>query len=324
MKVVGMTPEIRESGGVSLEVSCKTDPALRERNDELKTLTKSQEEVDDSKIEKVLKEDVRTKDTETTKRKTSAGDSAEEFKRENKQLPSIIINGEVVTSAASCKDCEDISVNTSALKDKTVSSASEGDLIKKFTTSKLGQSSELDDMHPHHLLTNILKEKGCSARVRKASSLKDFFLEITDEGIAAFDQDVARAVREKNIPFLRDRKNNGKTLQCSNRFGESLIHMACRRGFTEVVRFFIKEGEVSLRVKDDFGRTPLHDACWSPEPNFELMELLISHDPDLLMIEDVRGHSPFSYARKHHWGSWKKFLLEKRDIIELKSFWEAI
>jgi len=318
MKVEGIIPEIR-AGGLSMGDACKTDPALKGKTDKLEDRKQTKEDGDNSEKGNTVKQDREITDVETKKKITSAGDSAEEFKRENKQLPRTIINGEVVTRVLSSNE---IITNTSPLKDKTF--GSDSDLIKKLSTSKLGHGSDLDDMHPHHLLINILREKGCSARVRKSSSLNDFFLEVTDEGIAAFDQDVARAVREKNISFLRERKSSGKTLQCSNRFGESLVHMACRRGFTEVVQFFIKEGEVSLRVKDDFGRTPLHDACWSAEPNFGLMELLISHDPDLLMIEDVRGHSPFSYARKHHWVSWKKFLLEKRDIIVLKSFWEAI
>ena len=54
----------------------------------------------------------------------------------------------------------------------------------------------------------------------------------------------------------------GKTLQCCNRFGESAIHMACRHDLTDVVKFSIEEVGSILRVRDDYGRTPLHDAFW--------------------------------------------------------------
>jgi hypothetical protein len=95
--------------------------------------------------------------------------------------------------------------------------------------------------------------------------------------------------------------------------------MACRRGYTDVVRFLIKEADVTLRVKDDFGRTPLHDTLWSPTPNFDLMALIMEHDPDLLLIEDIRGHPPFAYARKSHWKEWNDFLTTNRHFLKLKS-----
>mmetsp|Transcript_9030 Transcript_9030/g.13670 ORF Transcript_9030/g.13670 Transcript_9030/m.13670 type:complete len:429 (-) Transcript_9030:113-1399(-) len=169
------------------------------------------------------------------------------------------------------------------------------------------------DCHPQTTLISILQEAGFKAQTRKSSEMKDFFLLFTDDHIAAYDQEVVSAIRSKNIPLLRELLKNGKSLQCANRYGESLVHMACRRGHTEVVRFLIKEANVTLRVKDDYGRTPLHDACWSAEPNFELMDLLMEHEADLLLVEDSRGHFPFSYARRNHWKPWSEFLLARRE-----------
>ena len=314
-----MTAPERIGVRLSVDASLIADPILKEKKDEINVSHPENEEETVALDDETKNKGGGNKlvNNHGSKSNSSAGNIAEEFIREKKKLPSVVDDGLELTNQSI--------EPTISLKGNKVSS--EGDLVQKLSTSNISSqhnSSDPDETHPHNLLVNILKEKGCKATMRKSSSVKDFFLEITEEGIAAFDQDVARAVRENNITFLRERRDSGKTLQSSNRFGESLIHMACRRGSTEVVRFFIKEANVSLRVKDDFGRTPLHDACWSPEPNFKLMELLISHDPDLLMIEDVRGHSPFSYARKNHWGCWKKFLSEKRDIIELKTFWEAI
>lgn len=180
----------------------------------------------------------------------------------------------------------------------------------------------LDLSNPQDLLLNYLREDGYKAYTRKSSTLSNFFLEITPEQIEAYSTELVKAIRDRNISFLREMHQAGKTLQCSNRFGESLLHMACRRGYTDVVRFLIKEAQVSLRVKDDFGRTPLHDACWSADPNFDLMELIMDHDPDLLLIEDVRGHSPFSYARRSHWKDWIDFLTARRETLRLNTFAE--
>lgn len=64
----------------------------------------------------------------------------------------------------------------------------------------------------------------------------------------------------------------------------------------------------SVQVSDDYGRTPLHDACWTPNPNFETISLLLEKDPWLLSIADCRGSTPLAYVRKAHWGVWIGFL----------------
>jgi len=108
--------------------------------------------------------------------------------------------------------------------------------------------------------------------------------------------------------------------------------MACRRGFTEIARFLIHEAGVSVRVADDFGRTPLHDALWNRDPKFELVHLLIEEDPDLLLVCDKRGSTPFAYARREHWQSWRQFLYDRWYMLQpregtrtlMKEIYEAI
>lgn len=176
------------------------------------------------------------------------------------------------------------------------------------------------DPDPQTTLISILQSQGYKASVYKSSELNDFFQEMTDASTAAYDQDVITAIREGDIHTLREMHKNGRPLQCSNQFGESLVHMACRRGLTDVVRFLIKEAGVTLRVKDDVGRSPLHDAFWSSEPNFDLLDLLIEHDADLLLVQDNRGHLPFKYARHNQWDAWRNYLLHRSEVICLNTF----
>jgi len=175
-----------------------------------------------------------------------------------------------------------------------------------------------ENICPHKFLLSILNEKGYNPPDVQSSIHLPGFLEVTDERIKDYGKDCIQAVRENNIPLLRKMHNGGKNLQCSNRFGETLVHLACRRGLIEVVRFFIQEAQVTLRVRDDYGRTPLHDACWSSAPNFSLLELLIHHDPELLLIHDVRGHFPLTYTRKNHWKDWRNFLFERKGHMHIK------
>ena len=107
--------------------------------------------------------------------------------------------------------------------------------------------------------------------------------------------------------------------RCSNRFGESLLHLACRRGRTDMVRFLVVEmgscpREV-LSIMDDCHKTPLHDACWTPTPNFELVHLLLQHAPEQVVRKDIRGNTPFDYVRREDYGVWLRFLWERRPLL---------
>jgi hypothetical protein len=133
-----------------------------------------------------------------------------------------------------------------------------------------------------------------------------------------YDLAVVRAIREEDIIKLRTMLGEGKSFNACNIFGESLLHMACRRGCLGVVNFLINEAHVHVDVRDDFGRTVLHDACWTTVPNFGVMDVLMKQMlPDTLLAEDVRGHTPFHYARKEHWDDWVTFLQE-RDLFLLR------
>ena len=138
----------------------------------------------------------------------------------------------------------------------------------------------------------------------------------SQENIDAYSLDAVKAIRDRNISKLREMIEEGTSLNACNRFGESLMHMACRRGDEEIVRLLLLEGNVRLDLRDDFGRTPLHDACWTSKPNFVVLDLLLKVcPPELLLAEDVRGHTPFHYARREHWDGWLDFLKERQDKL---------
>jgi ankyrin repeat protein len=135
--------------------------------------------------------------------------------------------------------------------------------------------------------------------------------------IDAYDLGVVQAIRYNDMDRLRALLREGKSFNACNRFGESLMHMVCRRGNVEIANFLIKEAGVDVDVRDDFGRTPLHDACWTSKPNVAIMDLLLDHvSPELLLVEDVRGHTPFQYARKEHYEEWLNYLKDKEEDLQ--------
>lgn len=88
--------------------------------------------------------------------------------------------------------------------------------------------------------------------------------------------------------------------------------MVCRRGDHELLKMMLESG-TSIQVSDDYGRTPLHDACWAANPSFETVQLIADKDIALFHMTDSRGAVPLSYVRREHWPLWIEFLESKKD-----------
>ncbi|KAI2498286.1 hypothetical protein MHU86_16213 [Fragilaria crotonensis] len=153
--------------------------------------------------------------------------------------------------------------------------------------------------------------EGCAPCSIMALENRDLFHKCTPEQMDHFDNDVLGAIHNKDIDTLRAWHAEGRPLQTSSPFGDTLLHVACRRGYLDVVTFLVKEASVSLWVQDEQGRTPLHFGCHSAEPWFDLVDFIIQQDPDLLFVADARGSMPLDYAPKETWGDWITFLNEK-------------
>lgn len=182
-------------------------------------------------------------------------------------------------------------------------------LPRRLSGNKKAREEPSDN--PHQFLMTYLTSQGINAKVQRFDAVGDLFEEPKQAEIDAYGFEALDAVRTRDIEKLKDFHKEGRPLKCSNRFGESILHLACRKGFPDVVDFLINIADVPVCVKDDFGRSPMHDACWTVTPNFELMDLLVEKAPDLLLVSDARGHTPLDYARREHWKKWVDYLTEK-------------
>ena len=191
----------------------------------------------------------------------------------------------------------------------------------RIAASEIIMSNMRDDrdqlpsnLHPHEFLIQMLRKESIVVEAQSFDQL-DIFQQPTAEEIEAYSFDVIGAVRSGDLETLKKVHEEGRPLKCSNQFGESLLHLACRKQKVSVVRFLVEDAGVPLTVCDDFGRTPLHDACWTPAPNFELVDLIVSKCPDLLFVKDRRGHSPLFYARRDHWDVWITHLAKQGSTL---------
>jgi ankyrin repeat protein len=169
--------------------------------------------------------------------------------------------------------------------------------------------------NPQELFSVYLENKGIKADAISALELNGFFMQMTDENISGYDMPKAVAIRTEDIEDLRRMLREGQTLQVCNRFGESVVHSACRRSLARILQFLLQEAKVSVKVVDDYGRTPMHDACWTNRPNFDVVKILLSACPDLLLLADKRGFTPLQYVRKDLWGEWCQFLEDNKDNL---------
>jgi len=192
--------------------------------------------------------------------------------------------------------------------------------------SSFGKVDPEEHLCPYSFIDSLLHDSSSSSEDGPSRPLSEEntkpltdndFLPPTPEQIEAYSNDALSAVRSSDVNSLRQLHSAGRSLECCNRFGESLLHVACRRSNADIVSFLLNEAKVSPCIRDDYGRTPLHDACWRGNPEYEIVELLLSVEPRLAFVKDVRGHKPFQYARREHWSGWRKFIDQKRELILL-------
>jgi len=98
--------------------------------------------------------------------------------------------------------------------------------------------------------------------------------------------------------------------------GETLIHMICKYCTRpDTLQIFLKQTGVDIRVSDEFGRTPLHYACWRDEPCFRMIDNMItSRDMlDMFLLTDLHGSAPLSYVPRHHWKQYISYINSRKN-----------
>ena len=120
------------------------------------------------------------------------------------------------------------------------------------------------------------------------------------------------AVRLCNLEELKRLKARGVNMNACNKFSESILHMASRRSNYETVNFILENGG-DIGIVDDYGRTPLHDACWRNDVSFDVITALLNKNLDMLRTADVRGACPLSYVREEFWMHWCAYFFNQKD-----------
>lgn len=135
---------------------------------------------------------------------------------------------------------------------------------------------------------------------------------VNPRNLADYSLDILSAVRNSDILSLRRHRSERRSFSACNKFGESIVHLACRRSSFEAVEFILNNVE-ELCIRDDYGRNPLHDACWRTYPDFRIVSLILDRNADLIRMQDIRGSTPLDYVRKDHHSLWCEFLYRNKE-----------
>lgn len=185
-------------------------------------------------------------------------------------------------------------------------------LLTRFLDIQAKQEQAPTIMTPQVSLDIMLRTRGHSTR--RYQTLKSAYYNTpNEEQRTGYTNAVLEAIRHADLPAFRKLLADGMSPNACNAYGESIVHMVCRRGLVDFLRVLILAG-CRLQSADDYGRTPLHDACWAAEPNFAVVELILKCDVRLFHMTDARGAVPLEYVHVHHYQAWLEFLKEKADV----------
>lgn len=133
-------------------------------------------------------------------------------------------------------------------------------LLQSLAPESIKSSKSVID--PQDFLNRMLKKRGYCTTVFSSTS-SAYYNRPTPLQQASYDLYLINVAKHGDTKKLQEIFNAGLSPNPANSFGDSLLHMICRRGWDAVLSFLVDECRVDVRVSDDHGRTPLHECCVS-------------------------------------------------------------
>lgn len=192
--------------------------------------------------------------------------------------------------------------------------ASEEESAPSTPSTPIPPPIDTSNLSPQDYLDYLLESRGYYSTQRYETLNTAYSNQPTALQQASYHLHLIDLVRKRDLEAFSEIVHCGISLNPCNTYGESLVHTICRLGDAAILKILVKAG-ASMQVSDDFGRTPLHDACWTTQPNFRVIDILLQCDRRLLFLMDARGTTPLAYSRKESWPIWIKYLDARKDFF---------
>jgi hypothetical protein len=171
--------------------------------------------------------------------------------------------------------------------------------------------AQAPSLSPQVYFDALIRSRGYSTR--KYSCLQTAYSnEPTELQQTSYSIHLINLVREENVYNFEQIICAGLSPNPCNQYGESLVHMVCRRGASAFLKVLLENG-CDVQVSDDMGRTPAHDACWAAKPCFNVVRMILERDPFMFQLTDCRGATPLAYVPRKDWAAWLQFLEYVKD-----------
>jgi hypothetical protein len=197
-------------------------------------------------------------------------------------------------------------------EDKTLPPVSQIVAINKAAPIPRAKPAPLP-ISPQAYLDAMIRKRGYLTR-RYKTLTTGYYNKPTELQKASYHIHLIGLARSEDEEGFRAVMAAGISPNPCNQHGESLVHTIARKGSHGLLKIMLECG-TSIQVSDDYGRTPLHDACWASSPSFETVKLILKRDMRMLHMTDARDAVPLSYVHKEDWKTWIEFLDAHKDEL---------
>ena len=204
--------------------------------------------------------------------------------------------------------------NLSLGSNKSLPLASLHSNTKEPKQSMVGSNRSLMSLcSPKDQLMNIFGDTSFLQKLKWPA----YFGQHDDPESGQITPEIDYAVKSKSVKKLRRLWQRGVNMNATNDQGETLVHLVCRQGCSDMLMFLMSEAKVSVRVRDDIGKNPLHEVCWRPIFDPGLAMMLMSDSPELLWAPDARGFLALDYVPKRALFDYYEFMELKGQMLRL-------
>ena len=166
-------------------------------------------------------------------------------------------------------------------------------------------------MNPQAYMDAMLRYRGYSTK-RYPTLQSSYYNNPSPHQRASYNIHLIGLIRRHDVENFEELMKAGLSSNPCNQYSESVAHTVCRHGSKPMMDVLLERG-CDFRTADDYGRSPLHDACWAAEPAFQVVEEILKFDVRMFHMIDARGHCPLNYVRKEHYGDWIAFIEQNAD-----------
>lgn len=171
------------------------------------------------------------------------------------------------------------------------------------------------DIAPLDHVQAIFKERGWP--FKSFQTLDTIWLKQKSEGVSWVRNEksysyIIDCVTRGDLGQLTALLNAGLSVDSHNCSGHSLLHKACRNGNISMVKLLLSRS-AKVKVCDDCGKTPLHDACWAASPSPVVLDMLLTKEPSLICSKDKHNATPMEYVHRNNWREVNMFLCHVKD-----------